>query len=108
MTVAEDVAADVAVVDHQLGGRNGLWVTCKAKELDRPPGVVIFSAFANTHLAANCAVAGADALLSKGSLGDDPVQHDPRGRAWSQADPARLARDGRVAAGPAPPATTSA
>ena len=69
VTVAEDVAADVAVVDHQLGGRNGLWVTCRAKALDRPPGVVVFSDFANTQLAANCAVAGADALLSKGSLG---------------------------------------
>jgi len=71
VTVADDVAADVVVVDYQLRARNGLWVTCRAKALDRPPGVVIFSACANSHLAANCAVAGADALLNMGSLGDD-------------------------------------
>ena len=51
--------------------RNGLWVTSKLKAFPRAPGVVIFSAFANDHLAASCAVAGADALVNKGSLGDD-------------------------------------
>jgi two-component system, NarL family, response regulator DevR len=68
---AENEAVDVAVVDYQLGGRNGLWVTRKLRELPAPPRVVIFSAFANDHLAANCAVAGANALLSKSSLGED-------------------------------------
>jgi DNA-binding NarL/FixJ family response regulator len=62
---------NVAVIDYHLGGRNGLWLTRQMKALDRPPRSVIFSAFANDHLAANCAVADADALLSKGSLGDD-------------------------------------
>ncbi len=61
----------MAVVDYQLGGRNGLWLTRKLKALPHPPRVVIFSAFANDHLAAGCVVAGADALLSKGSLGDE-------------------------------------
>jgi DNA-binding NarL/FixJ family response regulator len=68
---AEHEPVDVAVVDYHLGGRNGLWVTRRVKALRRAPKVVIFSAFANGHLAANCAVAGADALLSKGSLGDE-------------------------------------
>lgn len=68
---AEHKAVDVAIVDYHLGGRNGLWVTRKLKALPNAPRVVIFSAFANDHLAANCAIAGADALLSKGSLGDD-------------------------------------
>lgn len=68
---AEHEEVDVAVIDYHLGGRNGLWLTRKMKALDRAPRAVIFSAFANDHLAANCAVAGADALLSKGSLGDD-------------------------------------
>jgi DNA-binding NarL/FixJ family response regulator len=68
---AERGRVEVAVVDYQLGGRNGLWVTRKLKALPRPPGVVMFSAFANDHLAAGCAVAGADALLNKGSLGDE-------------------------------------
>ena len=69
---AEAEAIDVAVVDYQLGGRNGLWVTRKLLALsESPPRVVIFSAFANDHLAANCVVAGAHALLSKSSLGED-------------------------------------
>ena len=68
---AESEAVDVAVVDYQLGGRNGLWVTRKLRELPEPPRVVIFSAFANDHLAANCVVAGANALLSKSSLGEE-------------------------------------
>lgn len=68
---AEAEAVDVAVVDYQLGGRNGLWVTRKLRALPAPPRVVIFSAFANDHLAANCVVAGAHALLSKSSLGED-------------------------------------
>jgi DNA-binding NarL/FixJ family response regulator len=68
---AEDEEPDVAIVDYQLGGRNGLWATRKLKALERPPRVVVFSAFASDHLAASCTVAGADALLSKGSLGDE-------------------------------------
>ncbi|HTQ67207.1 MAG TPA: response regulator transcription factor [Solirubrobacteraceae bacterium] len=68
---AENEAIDVAVVDYQLGGRNGLWVTRKLRALPAPPRVVIFSAFANDHLAANCIVAGANALLSKSSLGEE-------------------------------------
>lgn len=68
---AEATKIDVAVVDYHLGGRNGLWVSRKLKRLPRPPRVIIFSAFANDHLAANCVVAGADAILSKGSLGSE-------------------------------------
>jgi two-component system, NarL family, response regulator DevR len=71
LSQAEHAQVEVAVIDYHLGGRNGLWLTRKLKALDGPPRAVIFSAFANDHLAANCAVADADALLSKGSLGDD-------------------------------------
>jgi hypothetical protein len=35
--------------------------------------VIIFSAFANDHLAANCIVAGTDTILNKGSLGSGVV-----------------------------------
>lgn len=69
--LAEQERVGVAVVDYQLGGRNGLWLTRGLKELPSPPGVVIFSAFANDHLAACSIVAGADAILNKGSLGDE-------------------------------------
>jgi len=41
------------------------------KGLPRSPRVVIYSAYANDHLAASCAVAGADALLNKGGLGSE-------------------------------------
>jgi DNA-binding NarL/FixJ family response regulator len=68
---AEREDIDVAIVDYHLGGRNGLWVSRMLRRLTRPPRVIVFSAFANDHLAANCIVAGADALLSKGSLGSE-------------------------------------
>ena len=68
---AEREDIDVAIVDYHLGGRNGLWVSRMLRRLPRPPRVIVFSAFANDHLAANCIVAGAHALLSKGSLGSE-------------------------------------
>jgi DNA-binding NarL/FixJ family response regulator len=68
---AENKGVDVAIVDYDLGGRNGLWVSRKLKDLARPPAVIIFSAYASDHLAASCIVARADALLSKGSLGSE-------------------------------------
>lgn len=80
---AEGDDVDVAIVDYHLGGHNGLWVSRMLKRLPRPPRVIVFSAFANDHLAANCVVAGADALLSKGSLGSelcDTVRLVARGR----------------------------
>lgn len=80
---AEYDDVDVAIVDYHLGGHDGLWVSRMLKRLPRPPRVIVFSAFANDHLAANCVVAGADALLSKGSLGSelcDTVRSVARGR----------------------------
>src|SRR5207244_5650895 len=62
---------DVAVVDYQLPGRNGLWICRRLKRLARPPAVVVFSAFADHRLAACCAVAQADAVLNKGVLGSE-------------------------------------
>jgi DNA-binding NarL/FixJ family response regulator len=69
--LAEHWPIDVAVVDYHLGGRNGLWVSRKLKRSAQPPRVIIFSAYANDHLAASCVVAGADALLNKASLGSE-------------------------------------
>jgi DNA-binding NarL/FixJ family response regulator len=80
---AESKRVDVAIVDYQLGGHNGLWVCRRLKQLAESPRVIIFSAFANDHLAACCAVAGADALLNKGVLGSelcDAVRSVARGR----------------------------
>lgn len=69
--LAESERVAVAVVDYHLGGHNGLWLARRLAPLDCSPRVVIFSAFANDHLAVNCVVAGVDALLSKTSLGDE-------------------------------------
>src|SRR5437899_3152779 len=52
---AEAERIDVAIVDYSLGGRNGLWLCRQLKRLPQPPRVIIFSAFANDHLAACCA-----------------------------------------------------
>lgn len=68
---AEAERIDAAVVDYSLGGRNGLWLCRQLKRLRRPPRVIVFSAFADEHLAACCAVAGADAVLNKGALGSE-------------------------------------
>jgi DNA-binding NarL/FixJ family response regulator len=74
---------DVVVVDYQLPVHNGLWVCRQLKRAPDPPGVVVFSAFADDHLAACCAVAEADAVLNKGVLGSelcDVIRAVARGR----------------------------
>lgn len=80
---AELTPINVAVVDYHLGGRNGLWVSRRLKQLAEPPRVIIYSAFANDHLATCCVIAGADGLLNKGGLGSelcDAVRSVARGR----------------------------
>ncbi len=71
MSVAEREELDVAVVDYQLGGRNGLWVSRKLKRLPRAPRVVIYSAYCDGLLGAAAVVAEADGLVSKGGLGSE-------------------------------------
>jgi two-component system response regulator DevR len=71
MSVAEHLELDVAVVDYQLDGRNGLWVSRRLKQLPRPPRVVIYSAYCDGLLAAAAVVAEADGLVSKGGLGSE-------------------------------------
>ncbi len=69
MSVAEREPIDVAVVDYQLGSRNGLWLSRKLKRLANPPAVLIYSAYADGVLAAAAVVAEADGIVSKGALG---------------------------------------
>ena len=71
LAVAEREPIDVAVVDYQLGGRNGLWVSRKLKRLSQPPGVLIYSAYTDGVLASAAVVAEADAIFSKGGLGSE-------------------------------------
>jgi len=60
--VAKREPIDVAVVDYQLAGRNGLWLSRKLKRLPLPPAVLIYSAYTDGVLAAAAVVAEADAL----------------------------------------------
>ena len=71
LSVAEAEPVDVAVVDYQLGGRNGLWATRKLKRLPQPPAVLIYSAYTDGVLAAAAVVAEADGIVSKGGLGSE-------------------------------------
>jgi DNA-binding NarL/FixJ family response regulator len=68
---ARGTAVDAAVVDYQLGGRSGLWCSRRLKSLDRPPAVLIYSAFSDHLLAAASVVARADGLVSKAALGSE-------------------------------------
>jgi DNA-binding NarL/FixJ family response regulator len=72
--VAQREPIDVALIDYQLGGRNGLWLSRKLKRLPRPPAVLIYSAYTDTVLAAAGVVAEADAIVSKGGLGTELCQ----------------------------------
>lgn len=69
--IAERESIDVAVIDYQLGGRNGLWLSRKLKRLPDPPAVLIYSAYTDGILAAAAVVAEADAIVSKGNIGTD-------------------------------------
>jgi DNA-binding NarL/FixJ family response regulator len=71
MAIAEREPLDVAIVDYQLTGRNGLWLSRKLKRLPRPPAVLIYSAYTDGVLAAAAVVAEADAMIGKGRLGAD-------------------------------------
>jgi len=93
LSVAEREDLDVAVVDYQLDGRSGLWVTRKLKRLPRPPRVVIYSAYCDGVLAAAAVVAEADGLVSKGGPGSDlcdAVRGVARGCSWLPTVPWRL------------------
>jgi DNA-binding NarL/FixJ family response regulator len=67
--VAERQPIDVAVIDYQLGGRNGLWLSRKLKRLPERPAVLIYSAYTDGVLAAAAVVAEADAIMNKGNVG---------------------------------------
>jgi DNA-binding NarL/FixJ family response regulator len=61
----------VAIVDYHLPGRDGLSLTIELKRLPHPPGVLIYSAFADARLTVGAIVAGADGIVEKGSTGEE-------------------------------------
>ena len=68
------VAPDVAVVDFHLGDGDGLTLCRAMKRLPRPPRVLVYSAYADGPLTAAAVVAGADGVLSKGTIGEEVVR----------------------------------
>lgn len=72
---AERARVDVAIVDYQLDGRSGLWLSRKLKRLPAPPAVLVYSAFSDYLLGAACVVAEADGMVSKTALGSDLCEH---------------------------------
>jgi DNA-binding NarL/FixJ family response regulator len=92
--VAGRTPVDVAIVDYQLPGRSGLWLSRKLKRLAVPPAVIIYSAFSDYMLAAACVVAEADGLLSKSALGSElhvAIREAAAGASRLPAVPPRLA-----------------
>ena len=69
LALASGEEIDVAIVDYQLEGHDGLWLSRKLKRLPRSPRVIIYSAHSEGRLAAAAVVAQADALISKGEVG---------------------------------------
>jgi DNA-binding NarL/FixJ family response regulator len=68
---ARRLSPGVAIVDYRLPGRDGLSLTIELKRLPHPPGVLIYSAFADARLAVGAIVAGADSIVKKSSTGDE-------------------------------------
>lgn len=64
-------SVDLAVLDYQLPGEDGLALCHRLKASALPPRVLIYSAFADAGLAIRALIAGADGVASKAALSDD-------------------------------------
>ncbi|HYZ81729.1 MAG TPA: response regulator transcription factor [Solirubrobacteraceae bacterium] len=71
LELAQRLAPDVAVVDFQLGDRDGLTLCRQLKELPTPTRVLLYSAYADGPLALAAVIAGADGVVHKSALADD-------------------------------------
>jgi DNA-binding NarL/FixJ family response regulator len=71
LAAAAEHPVDVAVVDYELGGENGLSLARRMGTLPHPPRILIYTAYADAPMAIAAIVAGADGLLSKGTFGDE-------------------------------------
>ena len=86
---------DVAVVDYQLGeGEDGLTVTRELLCLPTPPGVLVYSTYADAPLTALARVAGARGVLNKDHRWADElvqaIRNVARGRLELAATPQRI------------------
>jgi DNA-binding NarL/FixJ family response regulator len=62
---------DVALVDYNLPGEDGLTLCRRLRALPRPPRVVIYSAYDSDGLVVPAILAGAKGLVDKGSDPDE-------------------------------------
>jgi DNA-binding NarL/FixJ family response regulator len=85
---ARRLLPEVAIVDYRLPGRDGLSLTIELKRLAPPPGVVVYSAFADRRLGLAATVAGADALVTKNSPPEELRQTIRRVAAGLRTTPA--------------------
>jgi DNA-binding NarL/FixJ family response regulator len=68
LELARQTRPDVAIVDFQLGDRDGLSLCRQLKELPDPTRVVLYSAYADGPLALAGVIAGADGVVHKAAL----------------------------------------
>ena len=71
LELAQRLTPDVAVVDFQLGDRDGLTLCRQLKELPHPTRVLLYSAYADGPLALAAVIAGADGVVHKAALAED-------------------------------------
>jgi DNA-binding NarL/FixJ family response regulator len=67
---ARRLAPHVAIVDFQLGDRDGLTLCRQLKELPTPTRVLLYSAYADGPLALAAVIAGADGVVHKAALAE--------------------------------------
>jgi DNA-binding NarL/FixJ family response regulator len=71
LELARQTRPDVAIVDFQLGDRDGLSLCRQLKELPDPVAVVLYSAYADGPLALAGVIAGADGVVHKAALASE-------------------------------------
>jgi DNA-binding NarL/FixJ family response regulator len=71
LALAEETRPHVAIVDFQLGDRDGLTLCRQLKELPSPVRVVLYSAYADGPLAIAGVIAGADGVVHKAALASE-------------------------------------
>jgi DNA-binding NarL/FixJ family response regulator len=60
-----DLEPQLALLDHHLPDDDGLSLCLRTRALPMPPGVVVYSAFADQAMAVSAAIAGAGAVVAK-------------------------------------------
>ena len=71
LALARERRPQVAIVDFQLGSRDGLSLCRQLKELPEPVRVILYSAYADGPLALAAVIAGADGVVHKSALADE-------------------------------------